>query len=80
MDIFAVAAALGQGATTAVDETMAEFVPRPNFIEEVEKLLEGAKERAEVLQMQLDQREVLSHLPFPGRVELHLPCAHGNTA
>jgi hypothetical protein len=58
VDIFAVAAALGAGATSAVDEAVAEFVPRPAFIQEVKKLLEGAEERTEVLQMQLEQKEV----------------------
>lgn len=65
IDIFAVAAALGEGATRAVDEVTTEFVPRPAFVEEVQKLLEGAEERSEVLQMQLEQREVrfLSNAP-----------------
>lgn len=58
VDIFAVAAALGHGATTAVDEAMHEFVPRPSFIEEVQELLVDAGERTDVLRMQLDQREV----------------------
>ena len=66
------AAALGEGATTAVDDTMHEFVARPHFVEEVQKLLEGAEERTEVLQMQLDQREVgTSHL---FRIRLLLEC------
>ena len=58
MDIMAVAAALGAGATEAVDEVVGEFVPRPVFVAEVRELLAGAEDRAAAFETALAEKEV----------------------
>lgn len=58
VDIMAVAAALGAGATDAVDDVVGEFVARPVFVAEVRELLMGAEERAAAFEAALADKEV----------------------
>lgn len=64
VDIMAVAAALGAGATEAVDDAVGECVARPVFVAEVRGLLLGAEERAAAFEAALADKEVRPPLPL----------------
>lgn len=63
LDVMKIAKEIEATGATEVDKDIVEFVPRGAFVAELERILDGADERAAFLAAQLKQKAVRSYIP-----------------